>query len=358
MKIAFLFGTMHRGGAERVIASLANTFSAWGDEVSIITLDDSPSGYALASQVKHIRLSLAGTSRNIGQAIVRNTKMIKELRILTQRENYDVVFAFDLRLAILLQYAHPIGRKYKIITSERANPLVRKLGKLEIMQQKLLLPNVDGFVFQTKRVSKCYCEKLQRKGTVIHNGVFDEILPTEIPTFEQRRNTEICAVGRLDVQKGYDVLLQAFKFFLADHPTHRLHIYGEGNLRPILEEQISKLGLNNTVMLHGSVPNVMYEVADMGMFVLASRFEGMPNALMEAMACGIPCVSTDCDFGPGELIENGNNGLLVPVDDATALAKAMKALANDKELAKGLCQNAQKIRRKYREYIERIVSSQ
>lgn len=365
MKIAFVFGSMHRGGAERVIASLANTFCSLGDEVSIVTLDNEPSGYALDSKVKHIRLDIYGNSKNKLEALRRNMKLISKFRKCVLREKYDAVIAFDLRHALFLQGAVPFFRKFKIIASERANPNVRVLGKIEKVFHKYFLPKVDGFVFQTERVSQCYCETLRNKGTVIHNGVFPEILPQKVPEFADRRHSVICAVGRLDEQKGYDVLLEAFSRFAKKHPQHTLEIYGEGPLRKQLEQQIIALGLQDWVTLHGSVPNVMFEVADAGMFVMASRFEGMPNALMEALACGIPCVCTDCDFGPDELITNGENGMLVPVDDAGKLYVAMDRIASDWVLAERLSHNAPHIRAThsgeriaslYHQYITKIVS--
>ena len=367
MKIAFAYGTMHRGGAERVIASLANTFCCWGDEVSIITADDAPSGYPLHTGIRHIHLNVAGASNNFAEAIYRNIRMFLRFRKEIQNGAFDAVVTFDLRYAVGLQVVFPIGRRFKLIASERANPNKLRLSRVEHLMRKLWLPKVDGFIFQTHRVSKCHGERLQQKGTVIHNGVFVGILPAQVTPFSERRHKDICAVGRLTWQKGYDVLLVAFQCFQQNHPDHHLHIYGEGDLHTQLEHQIIELGLEETVTLHGSVPDVMFHVADMGMYILSSRYEGMPNALMEAMACGLPCIAADCDFGPGELIENGVNGLLVPVEDATALATAMAKLADDSRLAKKISSNALNIRkthsgeaiaRQYHSYIERIAGKE
>lgn len=364
MKLAFLFGTMHRGGAERVIASLSNTYCAKGDEITIITLDNAPAGYALDERVQHVRLDLAGNSKNKLEALARNLKILCRLRKEILRNGYDAVITFELRFAVLLQYAMPFARPCKIITSERANPNVRRLGRLEKAQYDRMLPKVDGFIFQTERVSRCYSEKLRQIGTVIHNGVFPEILPESHGDFATRRSKDICAVGRLDYQKGYDILLQAFVQFRRTHPEHHLHIYGEGGARKAIERQIGELGLQEAVTLHGSVSDVMFRVVDAGMFVLPSRFEGMPNALMEAMACGLPCVAADCDFGPGELIRDGENGLLVPVEDPAALAEAMGRIANDESFARKLSENACSIRvthsgdriaQQYYEYITSVI---
>lgn len=364
MKLAFIFGSMSRGGAERVIASLSNTYCKQGDEISIITVDDSTSGYPLDERVKHIRLNLAGYSKTKIEALVRNLRVMGALRKVIKENKYDAVITFELRQAVLLQYVFPFGRKFKLITSERANPNTRQLGKLEKWQYDKMLTKVDGFIFQTERVSFCYPEKLRNIGTVIHNGVFPEILPKELPEFNNRRHKDICAIGRLDWQKGYDILLEAFEKFRKIHPDYHLHIYGRGILQQAIEEQIKELDICDSVTLHGSVPDVMFQAADMGMFVLPSRFEGMPNALMEAMACGLPCISADCDFGPGELIQNQENGILVPVEDAERLASAMAEVAENKELAEKLSENAKQIRKThdgeriaamYRRYIADVV---
>ena len=365
MKIAFLFGTMHRGGAERVIASISNTFCAWGEDVSIITLDNADSGYDLNEKVNHIKLNLSGSSKNKIQALLRNFRVIQALRHLIKREKYDAVISFELRYAVLLQYAFPFGRKFKIIASERANPNKRHLSATIKKQYEKMLPRVDGFVFQTKRVSECYCEKLREIGTVIHNGVFPEILPPDNTPFEMRNHNDICAVGRLDEQKGFDTLIEAFDIFRKTHNEHRLHIYGEGQLRSQLEKMISEKEIGDRVKLHGSIPNVMFEVAKSGMFVLSSRFEGMPNALMEAMACGLPCVATNCDFGPEELITDGENGLLVNVDDSVELAEAMARISDCPDLAQKLSKNAFMIRedhsgetiaKQYHSYIRKVIN--
>lgn len=367
MKIAFLFGSMSRGGAERVIASLANTYCAREDEIAIISIDNSDSGYPLDPRVQHIRLDLAGKSKNKLQGIWRSIRIISALRKLIQQKQFDAVVTFELRQAIFLQYAFPFGRKFKIITSERANPQMRKLGKLEKWQYDQMLTNVDGFIFQTERVSMCYPERLREIGTVIPNGVFPEILPETIPEYETRRHKDICTVGRLTQQKGYDILLEAFVKFRKTHPEHHLHIYGKGILQEKIEKQIAELGLCDHVTLHGSVPDVMFQVADMGMFALPSRFEGMPNALMEAMACGLPCIAADCDFGPGELIRDQENGILVPVEDVEKLALAMAEVADNKDLAEKLSRKAQEIRKThngeriaamYHRYIADVVSGE
>ena len=200
---------------------------------------------------------------------------------------------------------------------------------------------------------------------MIHNGLFSPDIPKIVTAFAQRRKKEICAVGRLENgQKAYDVMLDAFALFRETHPEHMLHIYGSGGSEAAIRTQAAALGLADSVILHGNLPHVIREIKDMGMFVMTSRYEGMPNALIEAMACGLPCVCTDCDFGPAELIRDGDNGLLVPVDDVTAIAAAMGRIADEPALAERLSQGALEIRHthgreticgQYRDYILSMI---
>jgi glycosyltransferase involved in cell wall biosynthesis len=364
MKISFFYGNLSRGGAQRVISVLANQFTKQGDEVTIITLNDGTSGYPLLPGVKVVGLNLAGNSNSKLDAIKRRLSVINSLKKYQKEEKPDVIVCFSIDLYYKLHLAN-LGKKRtcKLICSERANPAVKKLSALDKIQLKAL-EKADGFIFQTQRVSQLFSQTLRDKGTVIHNGLFSEELPETVPPFEQRDSKKICAMGRMDDQKAYDTMFKAFAIFAKTHPEHSLNIYGDGLNRSKLEQLIKELDLESRIILHGNRPDAVKQIQNAGMFVMTSRYEGMPNALIEAMACGLPCVCTDCDFGPAELIEDGESGLLVPVDDVQAIAAAMAQLADDKALAERLSRGALKIRqthsreticKQYRDYIESIA---
>ena len=367
MKIAFFYGNLLRGGAQRVISELANKFAEWGDEAILLTLDDGKSGYCLDPRVEVCGLKVAGDSKNKLQSAERFIKTLTTLRRWHREERPDVVVCFSTHLNLQLMAAlWGISNRCRIITSERANPSVRKTGLLSVIELKVI-ENVDGFIFQTERVSRLFSEKLRNKGRVIHNGMFSEEIPEKVIDFSNRDMKKICAVGRIDEQKAYDVMLTAFAIFHSTHSEHILTIYGDGKDEEEIKALAEELGLGQNVIFHGNRPDAVKLIKDAGMFVMTSRYEGMPNALLEAMACGIPCVCTDCDFGPAELIEDGASGLLVPVDDVRAVAAAMTRIADEPGLAQRLSQGALEVRqthsreeicRQYHSYIEQVLNSQ
>ena len=363
MKIAFFYGNLKRGGAQRVICCLANDFLRRGDQVSILTLDDGETEYELSPEVKVTGLGVSGDSANKWESIRRFLNTEKKIYRWLAKEEPDAVLVFSSKLSVQMLLARSHGGP-ALICSERANPAFRpKSAAIKI--ECLLLEKADGFIFQTERVKALFPERLQKIGAVIHNGLFSEDIPEEVTAFADRDHKAICAVGRLDNdQKAYDVMFKAFALFHESHPEHVLNIFGRGVDEPALRQLIAQLGLEDRIILHGNRPHVIHEIKDMGMFVMTSRFEGMPNALIEAMACGLPCVCTDCDFGPAELIRDGESGLLVPVDDVAAIAAAMERIADDPAQAEKLSRGALEIRQthgreeicgQYRDYILSVI---
>lgn len=364
MKAAFLYGNLQRGGAQRVMCVLADYFVARGDDVTLLTLDDGDCGYELDSRVKVQGLETAGDSKNKFQSAARVYRTIRAFRRWVHREKPDAVLIFSTRLALMFLLAKAFSREpCRLIASERAHPGARRPSLIKALEEKTFW-KLDGFIFQTERVSRLFPESLRKKGAVIHNGLFSPDIPEAVADFDCRRSREICAVGRIDGQKAYDIMLKAFAAFHEKFPEYRLNIYGSGCDADDIKALAKKLEISDCVVFHGNHPHVISEIQDMGMYVMTSRIEGMPNALIEAMACGLPCVCTDCEFGPAELIEDGVSGLLAPVDDVQAVAEAMMKIAGDRELARKLSKGAEKIRlshsgdeicRRYRDYILSVI---
>jgi GalNAc-alpha-(1->4)-GalNAc-alpha-(1->3)-diNAcBac-PP-undecaprenol alpha-1,4-N-acetyl-D-galactosaminyltransferase len=360
--ILFYYGSMQGGGAERVIASLANNFVTRGAKITIMVLDDRPSKYYLDERVNYVNMAVTGNSHSVFEATVNNIQRLYATRKQMKHLQPDVVVCFGIN-NFSFAYVARLFLRYKIIGSERSNPYTSSNGFWGKMK-KYLSPMADGYIFQTNGARSYYPVKTQKYGIVIPNGIFaSQILDTLLPV-HKRKDKIICATGRLHKVKGYETLIRAFSIFHKKHADYTLQIVGEGPERKNIEKQIEDLGLSEYVNLLGFSYNISDILCSSSMFVLSSLHEGMPNSLIEAMACGLPCISTDCDFGPSELIINGKNGLLVPVGDAEKMAVAMVRIANDSEFANYLANNAlsvhkthsmEKITNEFYNYIEFVA---
>ena len=228
--------------------------------------------------------------------------------------------------------------KAPVIAAERCSPAAYSGMKRFLLRK--LARKADAWVFQTDDAKKWYGNRI-RQGEVIPNAINQDFLRE--PYTGEREKT-IAAAGRFTAQKNFSLLLDAFGAVADQYPEYRLVIYGKGPQEQMLREKAETVGLADRVEFPGYVENMAEELEKAGMFVLSSDFEGMPNALMEAMALGLPCISTDCPCGgPAFLIRNGENGLLIPVGDAAAMAKALSELLQSPEKAAALGQNAREI---------------
>ncbi|HET6561104.1 MAG TPA: glycosyltransferase [Marmoricola sp.] len=163
--------------------------------------------------------------------------------------------------------------------------------------------------------------------SLLGDQVLVQAVPNGTPPYEGARSTcenqVVVAAGRLSRSKGFDVLVDAWAEVAKSHPDWCLQIWGEGHLEDELSRQIEKSGLSRQVRLMGWSPSLQAEMAEASVFVLSSRAEGYPRVILEAMACGLPVVSTDCPSGPREMITSGVDGVLVPNQDPQALAAAL-----------------------------------
>lgn len=339
MKIVILMSALTMGGAERVAISLANYLSE-KEEIYLISFDNQEPSYALNKKV-HLFLNKEKIVNNRLKGFQQRLKFVKK----TLKEIHpDVIFTmFYQTAAFALYYKYfSNNKKVVVISSERCNPLSADRGNFSKFLNEKISKHCDGFIFQTERVKKLYHPSIQKKSIVIHNPISNPLLK-EISKDKVRTEKTITSMGRLTEQKAQDVMIRAFSKIASDFKDYKLVIYGEGELRPYLENLIKELNLNNQVLLPGASSSALIDVSKSQVFLLTSRFEGMPNALMEAMAVGIPSISTDCNFGPAELIENEKNGFLVKVDDEEEIASKLRLLLENEELRNQISLESKKI---------------
>ena len=336
MKIFFSIGHIGLGGTQRVTINLINwIIRNTSHNVTLIIKSKSKESeykYPL-NGIKYINLP----DEKINKII--------SLRKILKKETPDILVSMGMPESAFDSIAS-FGLGIKYIISERNDPNSFNGKKTTILISRFLACLADGFVFQTKDAMDFYNRKYYKNGTIIPNPLLgiDEM---PLSPFSGRRKKEIVSVGRLNSQKNFSMLIDAFNIFNKAKPGYSMIIYGEGPEKNNLLNKIKELNLDGIVILHGAISNVVEMIYESSLFVLSSDFEGMPNALMEAMALGIPCIATDCSCGgPKSLIENNRTGILTPVGDCQMLAQHMINLLNNSDKLKKISEGAFQIREK------------
>lgn len=355
-EIVFLMSSLGMGGAERVVVSLANWIVTNTDSnVTILKFIDEKSSYPLNDKIRIIDMPKSNKNRFLN-IVDRYNFCKKEFSNIEP----DIIISFFNKTQLYAYLSKP--KKTVLIGSERCNVL--ELSFYEKLFSKAIAKKCDGFIFQTERVKKYYPKKVRKNSTVIYNAISNQ-KAIDASKKNYLKENIITAMGRLNPQKGFDILIKSFKKVVSEFPDYKLLIYGEGEEREKLQSLINSLSLENNVKLCGNDKDAIYTVAKSKIFVLSSRFEGMPNALIEAMATGTACISTDCDFGPRELIENNHNGILVPIDDEKVLAEKIIYLLKNDITREDLGNNAKSILtkldsetiyKKYYDYLSKVLS--
>lgn len=351
MKVLFYINVLGGGGAERVICNLATAFSEHGHESIIVTSFPVDDEYSIGHRVKRLCLFSKKLNRSF---LKRNYRLTKELRKLIKLEQPDIVVAFMAEPNFRAIIAS-LGLKNKVLVSVRNDPSREYPDSVKRVLAKKLYTLADGVVFQTEDAKKWFPCKIQKNSQIIYNQV-DEIF-YNVPPVQKRCN--IVTMGRLTAQKNHKMLIRAFAS-IADQISDNLIIYGEGELRGELEALVTELHMENRIFLPGVISNVVGTIASAKLFVLSSDYEGMPNALLEAMAMGIPCISTDCPCGGprmlfGELLADR---LCACGDEKELGNKIVKLILqsangeNEKKISEQF--RPERIFRKWEEYIKNL----
>lgn len=327
---------MTGGGTERVIAVIANYLSLHAYSVQILMTSREEVEYELH---KDIVVKVLG--KRTGGSLIKRAKRIHDLRRAFKDNAKAVVISFGTETNMFTLLAG-FGLRNKIIVSERNDPNQCDFKRLRNLIYRL----ADRFVFQTEDALQYFSKKIAERGVVIPNPLAREIKKE----FVGKRNHDIVAIGRLEPQKNHIMLLQAYQIFDKKYPDYRLVLYGRGFLQEKLKKKSQELGINEKVFFAGFTQEVEKKVQNAAMYVLSSDYEGISNSLMEAMALGLPVISTDCPIGGSRmLISDKKNGILTPVGDPQAFADAMCYVAADAERAEKMGVQAEYVRQVYSE---------
>ena len=359
MRILCVLQTLRAGGAQRVFSLMADVWIAEAHDVSLLlfTDDSEPDFTPVHPDVDIRRLGILGTtSGGILHKIGKNLKRFPVVRKAVSEIRPDCVIGFMIDENLVLRLS-TLGMRVPIILVEHS-PYSYDPGYLKRMLQDIVYPLADGVVMLTRQAKAHAVGSVRSRTVVIENPIrIPEDLSSrqlaEKETTGKKVEGVFLAIGRFARQKRFDRLIWAFSKIADTCPGWKVHLYGSGDEEESMRTLVAELGLENCVFLKGAVKEPWSALAEGDVFVMSSDTEGFPMALIEAMACGLAVVSTDCPTGPGELVVDGLNGLLVSVDEE-ALAAGMLRLATDASLRHKLGAEATKI--KERLGCERIMT--
>lgn len=360
-KVVFLFRDMGTGGAQKIEAFVANTLYEEDYEVIAVNMASTACSVNIDPNIRIVDVIYDGVAQCQNKWLRKAYQLVYLLKLKKTLLSLqpDIVCAFlsdVVRIAILAIGNH----KIPVIGSERGDPY--KFTKKQFLNYKKAYTKCNSVVFQLENVAKKYD---------LPSSVNQKVIPNPcIPrkkAYAARSATPdkvIISAGRLAEQKRFDLLIDAFALVHERFPEYKLHIYGDGPLKEQLRLQAKEYSVESAIVFEGDVDDVFAVATNAEFFVLSSDFEGIPNVLIEAMATGIPCISTDCSPGGARyLLKDGERGLIVPRNDKEKLAEAMMQYIGDPQLGKlhsekGLCAidefAPQTIKKMWLEIFERV----
>ena len=330
MKILMIITGMQSGGAERVMATLCNELCK-KNQVRLAIIKNSTSDYVLSENIEVTFGNV--TNQNVNESV----KFIK-MEMETWKPDVAVSFMTKTNIVTLLA-EKKCENSVPVIIAERANPYYEKT--IFKLIRRFLYPRATGCVFQTEMASNYYKRIIKCESIVLRNPLNPDFY-TE--TYKGKRTKRIVSVGRLSSEKNQKLLIKSFGKVATKYPDYKVEIYGDGPLKEELQLLIDNQENSAQIKLMGRKYNIQKYIRDAEIFVHPSNSEGMPNALLEAMALGCSCIATDCPIGGSAfIIENEKNGILIPMNDEERLCNELERLINNPEFARTLGKRAEKV---------------
>ena len=330
-RIALFISSLTKGGAERVMVNLAASLKEAGDEVLLVTQYQAQEEYPLPAGITRVYSELTPEEES---GRIRNFfARIQKLRAIWKKYRPQVILSFIGKnnvMAILTA----AGLHIPVVVSVRSDPEMEYPIEDPVLRRsaRLLFRRAAGVVLMTEKSREFFPAAVQKKAIVMPNPL-NPVFMQKAPSGS--REPLIVSIGRLDENKNQAMMIRAFADLSEDFPEYRLELYGDGPLRQALEQQIVQSGLSGRVALSGVTAHPEEVLSRASLFLLTSGFEGVSNALLEAMAMGVPCIATDCPCGGSRDVigAGGERGILIPVGDEDALEEAMRRVLTDPEEA-------------------------
>jgi GalNAc-alpha-(1->4)-GalNAc-alpha-(1->3)-diNAcBac-PP-undecaprenol alpha-1,4-N-acetyl-D-galactosaminyltransferase len=341
-RLLLIVGSLQAGGAERQLSEMANYWSARGIQVTLATWHgpEVEDFYILDRTIERVHLGVSGSRVRL-LSLIGVIGGIMRLRRLIRTSRPNTVLSF-IDVSNVCSIVAAAGLGVRVVVAERTHPALRRSMSLPWRWlRRLCYRHADVVVAQTRDAAGWLERKCRARVSVIPNAL------RQLPDLECRREPLIVAVGRLTTEKGFDLLLHAFQRLCRQFPQWRVCVLGEGTELDALMRLSEELELAPRVEFVGEVREVDRWLARASLLVHPSRREGFPNAVLEAMGMGLAVICANCRAGPSELIQDGINGRLVPVDDVDALACVMRELMSSPDSREALGRAARQVRQRF-----------
>lgn len=337
--IAFYIGSLRKGGAERVFVNLAKYFQAEGYRVVMVTQYQKEEEYELPDGIERI-LSDIGEEKVTASRAVNFFRRLNKLHEIWKERQPDLVLSC-IGKNNFMTVVTTRGTKTRAVVSVVGEAKEEYPSRGMRMLADFLFSCAAGVILQTERSRGFFCRKVGEKAVILPNSLNPAFIR---PRYEGVREKKIVSVGRMDANKNHEMQLRAFARLKDKYPEYTLVIYGDGELRSYIEETAEELGIAKRVFLPGVVQDVAERIGQASLFLLTSYSEGVSNALIEALALGLPVIATDVPSGgTEELMKDGVNGLIIPAGEQAALTRAMDRLLGDPAYAQQLGREAARI---------------
>lgn len=334
-KVIFITNILGNGGSGRVMATVANYLANKNYKVEVYSFLDNYDLYEVNNRINNTVIRCKSKNNQI-----KKIERIFELRKIFKNNKEATIISFEY----FVNMQTILGALFldnKVIISERNDP-ARHGNKFFINKlRNLLYRFTDILVCQTNDAKEYFPKFIQEKSIIIPNP----IMPNLPQRFTGEREKEIVTFCRIESQKNLKMMVDAFALLNQDYPEYNLSIYGNGSKKQELINYVNYIRLSDKVYFYEFTDNIHSKIIDKAMFVSSSDYEGISNSMIEAMGIGLPCVVTDCPCGGARMmIQDGENGLLVPVGNVEAFYKGMKSIIEDEQLSSKLSINAERIK--------------
>lgn len=359
-KIVFYISSLAKGGAQRVIINLTKAFLDKGYQVCLVTTSQAENEYELPQKATRIISDLE--EKEISKNRIKNLKnRFLKLRNIWKEEQPDIIVSFIGKnnfMAILTS----LGLRIPVAVSVRGEPAEEYYNTSMRILAKTLMGAASGIILQTPDAKEFFPKRIQAKAVILPNPINPVFIENDS---KKEREKILVSVGRIDRNKNQKLIIDAFLNIAEKIPDYHLVLYGEGEERKNLIDYIEGSRYYDRISLPGEITDVKERIKKAKVFILSSNSEGMPNALMEALALGIPCISTDCPCGgPRMLLEGKENGILVPVGEVEAMSQAIKKILQNEELWEKYSKNARniveelhpdRVNKQWEKYLESLI---